>query len=87
MDELALEMLVLGTRRHELPRIPEVVLREALANALAHRSYQTAGTAGVARRPARPTTEDRGHVSIRRHVDASNVQVVERHGNGRLAAC
>lgn len=45
MDELGLEMVVLGTRRYELPRIPEVVLREALANALAHRSYETAGTA------------------------------------------
>ncbi len=45
MDELGLEMVVLGTRRYELPRIPEVVLREALANALAHRSYEAAGTA------------------------------------------
>lgn len=45
MSELGQEMVVLGTRRYELPRIPEVVLREALANALAHRSYEAAGTA------------------------------------------
>ncbi len=45
IDELGTEMVVLGTRRYELPRIPDVVLREALANALAHRSYENAGTA------------------------------------------
>jgi ATP-dependent DNA helicase RecG len=45
IDELGVEMVVLGARRFELPRIPEVVLREALANALAHRSYEAAGTA------------------------------------------
>ena len=44
-DELGVEMVVLWARRFELPRIPEVVLREALANALAHRSYEAAGTA------------------------------------------
>lgn len=45
IDELGVEMVVLGARRYELSRIPEVVLREALANALAHRSYEAAGTA------------------------------------------
>jgi ATP-dependent DNA helicase RecG len=45
MDELGTELVVLGTRRYELPRLPEVVLREAIANALAHRSYEAAGTA------------------------------------------
>lgn len=45
VDELGTELVVVGTRRYELPRLPEVVLREAVANALAHRSYQAAGTA------------------------------------------
>jgi len=45
MRELGTELVVLGVRRYELPRLPEVVLREAVANALAHRSYETAGTA------------------------------------------
>lgn len=45
IDELGVEMVVLGARRYELSRIPEVVLREALANALAHRSYEASGTA------------------------------------------
>jgi len=45
MDELGTELVVLGVRRYDLPRLPEVVLREAVANALAHRSYEAAGTA------------------------------------------
>ncbi len=43
--ELGTELVVLGVRRHELPRIPKVVIREALANAVAHRSYEARGTA------------------------------------------
>lgn len=42
-DELGSEVVVLGTRRHELPRIPKRVLREAIANAVAHRSYEQSG--------------------------------------------
>lgn len=42
--ELGSEMVILGLRRHELPRIPEIVIREAVANAVAHRSYQEGGT-------------------------------------------
>lgn len=45
MHDLGTELVVLGTRRYDLPRLPEVVVREAIANALAHRSYETAGTA------------------------------------------
>lgn len=44
-DELGTELVVLGVRRYELPRLPELVLREAVANALGHRSYEAAGTA------------------------------------------
>ena len=40
VSELGADVVVLGLRRHELPRIPEEVLREALANAVAHRSYE-----------------------------------------------
>jgi ATP-dependent DNA helicase RecG len=43
-DHLGTELVVLGVRRYDLPRIPEVVIREAIANALAHRSYEAAGT-------------------------------------------
>ncbi|MGH2845106.1 MAG: ATP-binding protein [Thermoleophilaceae bacterium] len=40
MDELGTELVVVGVRRYELARLPEVVVREAVANALAHRSYE-----------------------------------------------
>lgn len=45
MAELGTELVVLGVRRYDLARLPEVVLREAVANALAHRSYEATGTA------------------------------------------
>jgi ATP-dependent DNA helicase RecG len=45
MEALGTELVVLGVRRYELPRLPEEVLREAIANGLAHRSYETNGTA------------------------------------------
>jgi ATP-dependent DNA helicase RecG len=40
LDELGTELVVLGIRRYDLPRVPSVVVREAIANALAHRSYE-----------------------------------------------
>ena len=43
MDELGSDMVILGVRRFELPRIPEQVLREAVANAVAHRDYEVSG--------------------------------------------
>lgn len=45
VDQLGTQLVVLGVRRYEIPRLPEPVLREAVANALAHRSYEAAGTA------------------------------------------
>ena len=42
MKELGSDIVILGLYRHELPRIPQAVLREALANAVAHRSYESA---------------------------------------------
>lgn len=45
MDELGSDMVILGVKRFELPRIPEQVLREAIANAVAHRDYEISGQA------------------------------------------
>lgn len=45
MDEIGIDYVVIGTQRHDLPRLPKVVLREAIANAVAHRSYEANGTA------------------------------------------
>jgi ATP-dependent DNA helicase RecG len=44
MREVGSDVVVLGLRRHELPRLPERVVREAVANAAAHRSYEQRGT-------------------------------------------
>lgn len=44
MEELGSESVVLGLRRHDLPRLPRVVVREAIANAVAHRSYEATGS-------------------------------------------
>jgi ATP-dependent DNA helicase RecG len=52
MDELGSELVVLGLRRHEIPRLPRVVLREAIANAVAHRSYEFDGQSGPDRAAA-----------------------------------
>ena len=43
-DELGIDEVVLGLRRHELTRLPERVVREVIANAVAHRSYEQRGT-------------------------------------------
>lgn len=43
MDELGTDLIVSGVRRYDLPKIPEVVLREAIANAVAHRQYEEYG--------------------------------------------
>lgn len=40
LDELGTELVILGVRRYDLPKVPPVVIREAIANALAHRSYE-----------------------------------------------
>lgn len=45
LDEIGYDLVLVGIRRHDLPRLPEAVLREAIANAVAHRSYEATGTA------------------------------------------
>ena len=45
LGELGFDMTLLGTKRHELHRLPRVVLGEAVANTVAHRSYERQGEA------------------------------------------
>lgn len=40
LDEVGTELVILGIRRHDLPRLPKDVVREGLANAIAHRDYE-----------------------------------------------
>lgn len=44
-NELGFDLIVVGTRRHELKRLPVRALREVIANAVAHRDYQLSGSA------------------------------------------
>ncbi|MFJ3033420.1 ATP-binding protein [Curtobacterium pusillum] len=46
-DELGTDLIVSGVFRYDLPRLPEVVVREAVANAVAHRSYEQDRSATV----------------------------------------
>ena len=43
--EIGFDLVVVHTVRHELARVPVGALREALANAVAHRDYQLSGSA------------------------------------------
>lgn len=45
LEEVGTELVVLGIQRHDLPRLPIEVVREAMANALAHRDYELSSTA------------------------------------------
>jgi ATP-dependent DNA helicase RecG len=45
LDELGVVSAIVGVQRVEMPKIPPRVIREAVANAVAHRSYESAGAA------------------------------------------
>jgi len=45
IDELGSDLVVTGVHRRDLPRLPPVVVREAIANAVAHRCYDRDRTA------------------------------------------
>ncbi len=73
VDHLGTELVVLGVRRYDLPRIPEVVVREAVANAVAHRSYEASGTpVRVELRPSSVIVTSPG--SLREPVTVANIR-------------
>lgn len=92
-DELGTDLIVSGARRLEVPKIPEVVLREAIANAVAHRSYEELGrSVRVEIRPdgvtiispgglPEPVTEE----NIRETQSARNIHVLGALRRFRLA--
>ena len=93
MDELGTDLIVTGIRRHELPKVPEVVVREAVANAVAHRTYEDVGRAvRIELRPSRvvvlspgglpePVTEE----NIRDTQSARNMTILRVLRRFRLA--
>ena len=40
LEEVGTELVILGVRRYDLPRLPRDVVREGMANAVAHRDYE-----------------------------------------------
>ncbi len=93
LDELGADLVVLGVRRHELPRIPEQVLREAVANAVAHRTYEASGQpVRVEIRPDRVTVTSPGGLpepvtlaNMREQNAARNINVIRTLRRFRLA--
>lgn len=45
IDELGTVSAIVGARRVDMPKVPPRAIREAIANAVAHRSYEHTGTA------------------------------------------
>ena len=61
MRDLGTDMVVTGAHRHDLPRLPRRAVREVLANAVAHRSYELDQTPVVVEmRPSRVTVVSPG---------------------------
>ena len=93
MSELGSDVVVVGTRRHELPRIPEAVLREAVANAVAHRTYEVSGqSVRIEIRPDRVVIRSPGGLpepvtlnNMREQSAARNVDVIRTLRRFRLA--
>lgn len=84
MDELGTDLVVSGVRRLELPKLPEVVIREAVANAVAHRSYEEQGrSVRIEIRPDRVVVQSPGGLpepvtveNIRETQYARNIKVI-----------
>jgi ATP-dependent DNA helicase RecG len=93
LAELGSDLVISGAKRYEIPKLPDRVVREAVANAVAHRSYEEVGRAiRVELRPDRveiispgglpePVTEE----NIRETQYARNIRVLSALRRFRLA--
>ncbi len=92
-DEIGHDVVVLGIHRHELPRIPIPVLREAIANAVAHRIYEdNRRCVRIEIRPGKVTVSSPGPLpepvtitNIREQNAARNVDLIAALRRFRLA--
>jgi ATP-dependent DNA helicase RecG len=83
VDELGSVSAIVGTRRIEMPRLPSRALREVIANAVAHRSYEHAGTAvRVEVRPTHVAVTSPG--SLPEPVTIENIRFQQSARNDRL---
>ncbi len=80
LEELGVDMAVVGAWRHELHRLPQMVVREAIANAVAHRSYAALGEAvRVEMRPDRVVVRSPGGLPRGVSLDNLSQQSVPRN--------
>lgn len=80
LEELGVDMAVLGVLRHELHRLPGAVVREAIANAIAHRSYAARGEAvRIEMRPDRVVVRSPGGLPEGVSLDRLSEQSVPRN--------
>lgn len=85
VEELGSEVVVLGLRRHELPRLPKVVIREAVANAVVHRSYEASGSCiRIELRPGAVIVSSPG--SLPAPVTVENIRDAQSARNPKLIA-
>lgn len=85
VDELGSETVVLGLRRHDLPRLPKRAVREAIANAIAHRSYEASGSCvRIDIRPAAVEISSPG--SLPAPVTVANIRDAQSARNPRILA-
>jgi ATP-dependent DNA helicase RecG len=83
LDELGHVNAIVGVQRVEMPRIPPRVIREAIANAVAHRSYEHAGSAiRVELHPSHVTITSPG--ALPEPVTLENLRVQQSARNDRL---
>lgn len=82
LAELGADTVVLGVRRHDLPKLPARVVREAVANAVAHRSYELRGTpVRIEMRPDRVEITSPGGLPAPVTVDTMRDQYVARNNS------
>lgn len=80
LEELGVDLAVIGVWRHELHRLPRAVVREAIANAVAHRSYSALGEAvRVEMRPDRVVVRSPGGLPRGVSLDSLAQQSVPRN--------
>lgn len=83
VSELGSVSAIVGVQRVEMPRIPERVIREAVANAVAHRSYEHAGSAiRIDLNPAQVTITSPG--ALPEPVTLENIRFQQAARNDRL---
>lgn len=83
LDELGSISAIVGVQRVEMPRLPQRVIREAVANAVAHRTYEHAGTAiRVEIRATSVTITSPG--GLREPVTVENLRYQQAARNDRL---